>query len=45
MLCAKDDHQECFMELLVAGADLGLVNMSEQNVVSIVEESGFAYRK
>ena len=42
MLCAKANHQECFMELLVAGADLGLVNMAGQNAVSIAEESGFA---
>lgn len=29
MLCARANHQECFMELLVAGANLGLVNMAE----------------
>jgi ankyrin repeat protein len=27
MLCEKVSHQECFMELLVAGDDLKLVNM------------------
>lgn len=41
MLCARANHQECFMELLVAGADLGLVNMAGQNAISIAEESGF----
>ncbi|KAH9329021.1 hypothetical protein KI387_001129, partial [Taxus chinensis] len=41
MLCAKGNHHECFMDLLVAGADLGLINRAGQSAVSMVEESGF----
>ncbi|GLJ55644.1 hypothetical protein SUGI_1195080 [Cryptomeria japonica] len=41
MLCARANHHECFMELLVAGADLGLLNRAGQSAVSIAEDSGF----
>lgn len=37
MLCAVYGHQECFHELLLAGADFGAVNKAGQNIVDIAE--------
>lgn len=41
MLCERANHHECFMELLVAGVDLGLLNWVGQSAVSIAEDNGF----
>ncbi|KAJ6376698.1 hypothetical protein OIU76_025781 [Salix suchowensis] len=41
MLAAKSDQADCFLELIVSGADLGLVNNNGESAVHLVKRSVF----
>lgn len=42
MIAALFDQPECFLELITAGADLGLVNNTGESAVSLAKRSAFA---
>lgn len=42
MIAALFDQPECFVELITAGADLGLVNNTGESAVSLAKRSAFA---
>lgn len=41
MLAAKADHADCFLELVIAGADLGLVSTMGESAVELAKRSLF----
>ncbi|XP_077248395.1 uncharacterized protein LOC143888009 isoform X2 [Tasmannia lanceolata] len=41
MLAAKADHSNCFLELVIAGADLGLVSTFGESAVQLAKRSVF----
>lgn len=42
MISAKANHAECFLKLLVAGADLGLVSCSGDTAIELAKRSSFS---
>ncbi|PKU80791.1 ankyrin-3 [Dendrobium catenatum] len=42
MVSAKADHAECFLELVLAGADLGLLSHTGYSAIELAERSAFS---
>ncbi|KAI8569932.1 hypothetical protein RHMOL_Rhmol02G0316300 [Rhododendron molle] len=41
MIAAKPDQADCFLELIIAGADLGLLNNYRDSAMQLAKRSGF----
>lgn len=41
MVAAKSDQADCFLELVISGVDLGLINHNEENAVQLAKRSVF----